>query len=194
MGVLAAVVFDLFVLRVAIFKNFLVRNLTISAKLERTDDVFEASKFDLNELVQRIVLRHRSFALCSEISLDYAVGHQPTAIEADVTLLEQAVGNLVYNAIAHNRKGGHVAVILETRPEGVHKLKVIDDGPGIAPKELERVLRRGARGKEARTRVPEGRGLGLPITQRIIELHRYSMKFRASEYGGLEVEIVMRSR
>ena len=48
-----------------------------------------------------------------------------------VALLEQALGNVVQNAIRYNEPGGHVAVVLDG-DSGAFTLRVADDGPGIA--------------------------------------------------------------
>jgi len=99
-------------------------------------------------------------------------------------LLERAVGNLVHNAVRHNRRQGHVAVVLETREDGF-ELRVLDDGPGLTPEQVERVLGRGAAGENSRSR--SGHGLGLSITARAARLHGLTLEFRHPEQGGLEV-------
>jgi len=110
-------------------------------------------------------------------------------VTADTTLLEQAVSNLVYNAVRHNRAGGHVAVILDQDGAQRFRLRVIDDGPGIAEAELKRLTERGYRGDEARTRAPSGQGLGLSIVQRVALLHDLTLTLRRSEYGGLAASL-----
>ncbi|MCU0658226.1 MAG: sensor histidine kinase [Polyangiaceae bacterium] len=112
----------------------------------------------------------------------------PLTVLGDVTLLEQALSNLVQNAIKHNRPGGHVAVLLE-RDVGQFFLDVIDDGPGIPEDELRRLLRAGERGEQARTRDPEGRGLGLAIAARVASAHSMQLLFSPSEFGGLRVRL-----
>ena len=60
----------------------------------------------------------------------------PVLADADVTLVEQAISNLTYNAVRYNHRGGHVAVIVEVAPPGRFCVRVIDDGPGIAEADL----------------------------------------------------------
>ena len=81
------------------------------------------------------------------------------------------------------------AVILEDRPRGGFSIRVIDDGPGIPPEELVRLPERRFRGKAARTRHPEGTGLGLDIARDVADRHGLTLDFRASEYSGLEAEL-----
>ena len=118
--------------------------------------------------------------------MNSAVPEEPIITQGDVTLLEQAVSNVVYNAIRHNRPGGHAALILEPRGADAFRLSVVDDCPG----DLSRLVERGFRGANARTRSPEGQGLGLNITFQVAKLHELALTIKPSEYGGLEVELV----
>jgi signal transduction histidine kinase len=122
-----------------------------------------------------------------QVALESAVPEDAIVVHGDVTLLEQAVSNVVYNAIRHNRAGGHVAVVLERPPARQFRLRVIDDGPGIPEAELSCLVERGFRGEQARTRNPEGQGIGLHITYQVAQLHGLSLTLGRSEYGGLEV-------
>ena len=75
------------------------------------------------------------------------------------------------------------------KPKWRFSLRVIDDGPGIAPEDLARLPERRFRGEAARTRQPDGLGLGLHIARDVAERHGFKLSFRASEYGGLEAEL-----
>jgi signal transduction histidine kinase len=55
--------------------------------------------------------------------------------------------------------------------------------------ELARLAERGYRGDAARTRSPDGQGLGLHIAWRVAELHELDLRFAPSEHGGLEVTL-----
>jgi signal transduction histidine kinase len=86
---------------------------------------------------------------------------------ADAARLRQVVVNLVENAIRHSPAGGHVTV-LASAPEPVGMwLDVVDEGPGIAPAERERVFQRFTRGATS----AGGTGLGLAIARWAVELH-----------------------
>ncbi len=167
----------------------LLHNLAIAAKLDAGAPGMIKGPVDLNALVTRVVSRHAPIARQRAIALEHAIPEKALATEADVTMLEQAVSNVLYNAIRHNRTGGHVALILEPRSQTRFRVRVIDDGPGIPPEQLDRVAQRGERGHAARTRAPDGQGLGLDIAHRVASLHGHKLKFAESEYGGLEVEI-----
>jgi signal transduction histidine kinase len=171
------------------YMGALMHNLAIVARLDAGEPELTKTAVDLNALVARVIGRHGPIARQREVDLESAVPEAPLYVQGDVTLLEQAISNVVYNAIRHNRAGGHVAVVLERPPGTAFRLRVVDDGPGIHEAELARLVERGFRGAEARTRHPEGQGLGLHITCEVARLHGLALGFARSEYGGLEVEL-----
>ena len=89
---------------------------------------------------------------------------------ADRDRLHQLVANLLDNATRHSPPGGRVELVAAPAP-GVVRLEVRDQGPGIAPRDRERVFDRFTRTDDARTRSDGGSGLGLSITRWIVELH-----------------------
>jgi len=169
----------------------LLHNLGIAAKLEAGEPTVRRDDVDLGRLVERVVMRHRPIALPRGISLDFAVPEAPLTAQGDVTLLEQAVSNLVHNAVRYNKEGGHVAVVLEGKPGATpgFSLRVIDDGPGVTAEELPRLFERSFRGEAARTRRPDGLGLGLHIASDVARRHGFTLAARRPEAGGLEVTL-----
>ena len=165
----------------------LVHNLGMVARLEGADAKLQRDRVDLGALVKRVVQRHAPVAREFQVSLECAIPTTSTCALADLTLLEQAVSNITYNAIRYNHPGGHVGVTVDPEPPDGFVIRVVDDGPGIPEAELLKLTERGARGNEARTRAPEGRGLGIDIARRAAEMHGFQLTFLRSEYGGLEV-------
>jgi signal transduction histidine kinase len=171
------------------YMGSLIHNLAIAAKLDVAEVELHRGPVDLNALVGRVVGRHKPIADQHGVALESAVPEQTLVVVGDLTLLEQAVSNLVHNAIRHNRAGGHVAVMLDPVGSERFLVRVVDDGPGIAPAELTRLVERGFRGDAARTRTPDGHGIGLDITYRIVQMHGFALDFGPSEYGGLQVDV-----
>jgi signal transduction histidine kinase len=164
----------------------LLHDLAASARLDAASRHID--EVDLSALVTRVVARHRPIARAREVEVELAVPATPLVVLGDVTLLEQAAGNLVYNAIRHNRPGGHVAVVLEAE-EASFRLRVVDDGPGVPAEDLQKLSERGYRSDAARTRSPDGQGLGLDIVAGVARVHGLELTFQASEYGGLEASL-----
>jgi len=85
-------------------------------------------------------------------------------------LLEQALVNLIDNAIKYSPKGSNVEVeVLEQDQQVV--IKVIDEGRGIEPDHLPRIFERFYRTDRARSRELGGTGLGLSIVKHVAEAH-----------------------
>jgi two-component system, OmpR family, phosphate regulon sensor histidine kinase PhoR len=93
------------------------------------------------------------------------------AVRADISRLEQVLGNLVDNAIKYGRANGTVTLGARADKAGQVEVSVQDDGPGIPPEALERIFERFYRVDKARSREQGGTGLGLAIVKHIIQSH-----------------------
>jgi len=89
-------------------------------------------------------------------------------------LLEQAVGNLIDNAVKYSPDGAHVCVMARARGEEI-EIRVADDGPGIEKKHLSRLFERFYRVDRVRSRTLGGTGLGLSIVRHIALAHHGSV-------------------
>jgi len=167
------------------YMSALVHNLGVAARLEAGEPHVVRAPVDIGALIERVIARHRPIAQQHRIEIACAIPEERVTIEGDETFLEQMIGNVVFNAIRHNREGGHVAVLIEN-----DTIVVRDDGPGIPKEERARVVERHARGASAERRGREGRGLGLSIAKRVAELHGLRMELDDAEGGGLEVRFV----
>jgi signal transduction histidine kinase len=164
----------------------LVQNLGAAAKLEAGEPSLRHDPFAWNALIDRVVLRHKSIAKEKGVELDFAVPEEDVISEGDVTLVEQAVSNVLHNAVRYNKAGGHVAILLEAR-DGRFSVRVFDDGPGVSAVEMARLSERSYRSDAARARYPDGRGLGLSIAKDVAERHGFELTLKRSDAGGLEV-------
>ncbi|MET0750413.1 MAG: ATP-binding protein [Solirubrobacterales bacterium] len=108
-------------------------------------------------------------------------------IDADRSRIEQALTNLVDNALRH----GDGPVELEARAEnGRVELHVTDRGPGFPDEFIERAFERFSRADEART--SDGSGLGLAIVDSIARAHGGSAEARNRDPRGADVSISVR--
>jgi signal transduction histidine kinase len=166
----------------------LVQNLVVAARLENGRPDRRHDEFAWNQLVERVVQRHEPIARAKEVELDFAAPERDVRAQGDVTMVEQALSNVVHNAVRYNKAGGHVAILLEAGG-GRFSVRVFDDGPGVKESELTRIADRAFRGDAARARQPEGMGLGLSIAKDVADRHEFTFELRRAEAGGLEVEI-----
>lgn len=105
-------------------------------------------------------------------------------LRADRLQTEQMLLQLLSNAIEASPEGGFVTAGVERDSDGALVLSVCDDGPGIGDQDLPRALKAFSQISEGLGRTGEGMGLGLPLTQRLIELHGGSFGIGRQADGG----------
>jgi signal transduction histidine kinase len=164
----------------------LLVSLALNAKFEAGARV--QTVLDLRETVERSLTRHQPLAKRSGVSLAWVLPSDRLTVVGDPTFSEQAISNLIGNAIRYNRPGGHVAVVLANEGERF-RLRVEDDGPGISHSERTRVVQRGQRGDAARTREAPGQGLGLSIVSRVATVQAWGFSLSPGEPHGLIAEL-----
>ncbi len=102
------------------------------------------------------------------------------------TLLEQAVVNLLVNAITYSGKGTTVTVTAEVSEKNPHQvaIRVMDTGIGIGREHLPRLFERFYRSDKARSRKLGGTGLGLAIVKHIAHAHGGDVAVQSREGQG----------
>ncbi len=166
----------------------LVGDLLTIARIESGQTRMAQERVDLAELLPRWVERCRPHATASNETIVTVIDAIPP-ITGDANRLEQAVTNLIENAIKYNRPGGAVTVSAKAEPlESAGRstliarrkiapqlapqwirIEVADEGAGIPAEDLPRVFERFYRGDKARA--AGGTGLGLSIAQEIVNAH-----------------------
>ena len=97
--------------------------------------------------------------------------------------LEQAVFNLVDNAIKYTNEGGTVSVFCSTEGKEC-VLRIRDTGIGIPKEDLNKIFERFYRVDKARARSTGGTGLGLSIVERMIKIHDGTIQVESEENQG----------
>ncbi len=95
---------------------------------------------------------------------------EPIGVLGDAGQLHQVVINVLANARTHTPPGTTVTTTLSTS-DGIVRLRVADDGPGIPPEILPDIFERFARGDNSRSRAAGSTGLGLAIVAAVVAAH-----------------------
>lgn len=153
------------------------------ARLDPLAGLPHPGEIDLVELARRVVAETPPVA--DRKPVDLQAGDAPVLVRGDAELLAIALRNLLDNARRYPPPA--TAVTLFVRRQGSEVLLgVSDDGPGVSPDELPRLVERFYRGREASA---EGSGLGLAIVQRIAELHFARFEVESPAGGGFEARL-----
>lgn len=151
--------------------NNLVHDILSLAELEK-QQLAPAKNFETAELDAVV---ENAVNLCAQHAAEAGIALEvrksvPLSINADCQLLEQAVVNLVENAIKYS---GSKRIDVSLRQDGGNAvIEVQDYGVGIAPEHQKRIFERFYRVDKSRSRELGGTGLGLAIVKHIAQLHR----------------------
>ncbi len=148
----------------------IVADLLDVARLEHGVAEFSPQIFDVRRLFEEVVRRHERAAAAAGIRLAIEVAPAADQVHGDPHRIEQAVENLVANAMRHTGTDGVVVLRAIPAPEGVC-LSVRDTGPGIPVESLDHVFDRFYKADPSRAASQEGSGLGLSIVRAIVQRH-----------------------
>jgi signal transduction histidine kinase len=135
----------------------------------KSTDVFEALAASLDAAKIQCVTK--------KISLNQDLIAGPWTIQGDGVRLRQCFDNLLRNAIEAQPEGGTIQVIA-SKNRGELVLRFTDSGPGVPPE------RRGDLFEFGKTTKVGGSGIGLPLSQLIVESHGGSLTYEEQNHSG----------
>jgi signal transduction histidine kinase len=128
-------------------------------------------------------------AAAGGIKLDF--GDTDLEVSADELRLEQVLLNLVSNAVKFTPTGGRVAVAASLVAGGEVEIRVSDTGIGMAAEDIPRALQPFGQIDNSLARPHGGTGLGLPLAQRLVELHGGTMTIDSTLSRGTTVTVTL---
>jgi signal transduction histidine kinase len=169
----------------------LVQDLLDLARFEAGGMSLTLENVDVDELFERAVERHAQAAHDKGVTLAVAAGDADIRMVGDPHRLEQAVQNLVSNALRHTPPGGTIT-LGATRDHDTVRLTVTDNGVGIPAQHLPHVFDRFYKADQSRTGT--GSGLGLSIVKAIVERHGGRVSVRSRQGVETVFEITLNAR
>jgi signal transduction histidine kinase len=155
--------------------NRLVEQLLRVARLDAV--ALEFGTVDLNKVASSVVAAMAPWAIAQGKTIAFAGTEWPVNVKANVHALEDALRNLVENAVAHAPAGTEVTVTVDRGG----RIEVADRGRGVPRKDRENIFKRFWRGAGEKK---EGAGLGLAIVREIMRAHRGSVSVADNPGGG----------
>ncbi len=149
--------------------NLLLDDLLDLSRLESDQFRIEKTECDLLRLVESSIGAVSASAQRKHINLQYEIV-DPPAVLCDPQHMEQALINLLDNAVKYTPDGGRVTVATRVADERLW-VDVSDSGIGIPAADLGRIFERFYRVDKGRSRAMGGTGLGLAIVRHVVEAH-----------------------
>jgi two-component system sensor histidine kinase CpxA len=166
--------------------DHLIGKILEFARLETKTDI-QRHPTDIVDLVQNIV-DDSSLEGQADGKQILMEGPERCVVDMDSGLIQSAVENVVRNAVKLTRTTVNVVIWEEDRR--VH-IVVEDDGPGVAPKELDRILLPFYRIVDSRGAHSGSGGLGLAIAERSVRAHGGMISAENRNDAGLRVDILL---
>lgn len=145
----------------------LVQNLLKITRLDADAVTFEKTPENVADMLRDVEL-HFAFRAKREQKALRLSGADAVSLLCDRGWIQEAVGNLVKNALDHTKAGDTIVVTWRRFPSVV-QIRVEDNGSGIRPEDLPHVFKRFYRSRFSKD--TPGIGLGLPLVKAIVEAH-----------------------
>lgn len=143
----------------------------------------ELREFSLTEVIQKLARLMGEEARVRGIALTVRPEQDSLMVPMDVDKLQQALINIVKNAMESIDGTGSIGIVMEKQPGDRAVVRIADTGSGLAPGEVEKIFDPDYTTKE------KGLGLGLPIAYEIIRGHGGTIRVQSSPGQGTTFEI-----
>jgi len=164
--------------------NAIIEDLLLLSRVEHDETLLATSlsNLPLQDLLQNIQNQRKTKADKKNITLKLEC---PTnlKIKVNIRLLEQAVNNLIDNAINYSNPNSTVQIKVEETTQNI-AINIIDHGCGIPANHLDRIFERFYRVDKGRSRAVGGTGLGLSIVKHIAQVHNGNVTVKSKPTQG----------
>lgn len=140
------------------------------ASLQSGKITLRKQKVDLRTMLTHSLAHYRSTLKEKNQRLAVIKPKQPVPINADITHIQMAIDNLISNAIKYTPEKGKITITIRTTKSHA-LLEVADTGIGIAKQDIPVLFQKFTRLNNPASGTVSGSGLGLYLTQGIVELH-----------------------
>ena len=145
----------------------MVSDLIDLSRIEYGDLKLNIRSIDVNQIIESIVFSMKSILKRKNISIKFDPHQSKSMVEADLNALERIINNFIDNAYKYSPKNSLIVITTESSNNDI-KINIIDEGDGIAPKEMNLIFDRFFRTASARASEKTGSGLGLAIVKNLV--------------------------
>jgi two-component system phosphate regulon sensor histidine kinase PhoR len=171
--------------------ELLVEDLLTLAQLESGNPNLQLGTLDLSNFLPEMVRDWEKKLANKQLNMSVDVPADLSPIRADRTRVQEALYNLLDNAVKYSRDHGEIRLSARQR-DGEIELAVSDEGIGITKEDLPRIFERFYRADKARSADNiRGTGLGLAIVKHIAQLHGGRVEAESELDKGTTIRVVL---
>jgi two-component system sensor histidine kinase BaeS len=165
----------------------MVEDLALAARPSSQPVPLKIRRVAIEPFIRGLISRHWPAADSKGVRMRLDLESELAAIPADERRLSQIMGNLLDNALKYSPVGGEIVIGVHRQADEV-VFTIMDDGPGIADKELEHIFEPFFQGREGK-RTQAGLGLGLSIVKQLVSAHGGHILLGNRPDGGLQATV-----
>jgi two-component system CheB/CheR fusion protein len=149
----------------------LINQILDMAKVESGKMKLSLSKLPMKNLLNEISLLVADLVSKNRLQMQLEIADDLPDIEADELKVKEIIYNLISNAVKFTPGGGKIGMRAKKAGSDI-EIVVWDTGVGIADENMEKIFEGFFRVDTPYSRVTEGTGLGLPLSKKLVELHK----------------------
>ncbi|MDB5741670.1 MAG: Histidine kinase [Alphaproteobacteria bacterium] len=168
----------------------LINDVLDLSRLDAGQGELHEERFDAATAIDESLRMIVGQAQKAQISLTTDIAHGLPPLTADKRRIKQILINLVSNALKFTPAGGQVRIVCRLVPAGL-EIAVSDNGIGIAPEDIPKVLERFGQVDSPQQRKHTGTGLGLPLSRQLAQLHGGELTLESTVDVGTTVTVTL---
>ncbi len=161
----------------------MVNNLLNITRIEEGKYIYETSLVDMKELINSVLNNYQHLIKNKKIIIEYKEPKDLPKIQVDSEKIKIAIQNLIDNAIKYSHIGGKIIITLKNNGKNIEFI-MQDFGIGIPKDQSSSIFNKFFRSDNAKKVDPNGTGIGLFLTENIINAHRGIIWFESEEEKG----------
>ncbi|MGE0226230.1 MAG: ATP-binding protein [Acetobacteraceae bacterium] len=169
----------------------LINSILDLSKVESGTALLAEIVVPISDVVHASIIAIRGQARARDLDLRVTLPDDPPCVRVDLTKMRQILINLLSNAVKFTPENGRIAVSVTSAGDDGLVLSVADTGIGMTEAEMALALEPFGQVDSTLSRAAEGTGLGLPLAQRLIELHGGQLRLHSVKGQGTTVEVVI---
>lgn len=168
----------------------LVDNLMVLTRADSDKAAIKREPVELGKLIADTIDIIKPLAEEKQQNIAFT-GKEPIVISTDAVILQQALFNIIHNAIKYSPEGGKIHISLKKSSDLQAVIEIRDQGPGISPEHQHKIFERFYRVDSGRAKASGGSGLGLSIARWAVESHGGQIEVDSQSNVGSVFRIVL---